>query len=40
LARTIGRARGRRALAIGAVSVLGLAIGLYPAPLLAGAPGG
>jgi hypothetical protein len=39
LARTIGRVRGRRALAVAAVFVTATAIGLYPAPLLAGLSG-
>jgi hypothetical protein len=36
LARTIGRTRGRRALGLAAVALVGLAIGLYPAALLVG----
>ena len=40
LARTIGRPRGRRALGIGALAVVAVALGLYPAPLLAGLGGG
>jgi hypothetical protein len=35
LGRSVGRARGRRALGIAVVSAVSLAIGIYPAPLLA-----